>query len=206
MISTEWFRNQTGRIKFIPVLRGADREACTPNFVQSFVSVNMQEGANTEVEFRKLLSDIYDVPYTKKPQRGARPDFAAWHKEQEQAPGSPDSIAEDNPPPATNPAAEIRRSREHYQKEKQVRKLQSEVRKHVAEGNTRKATDALNAFAEETGDGDLQNEITMISSRQAGLERQKRMGIISSEQEQVESNRIVQAVLQTLQSIIRNVF
>lgn len=193
MITTEWFQNQTGKVKFIPVLRGEKRADCVPNFVQSFLSVNMQNDADFAEEFRKLLFDIYDEPIVAPPPRGKRPDFDDLRKAQ-------------NTPTADPPSAgSIRAEREKYQRQKAVRALQTEVRDLVTQGKTAAAIKKIAAYAESQNDDDLQNEMILLSARQAGLARQIRLGTIEDEQKRVNENQIIQAVLQVMQAVVKNV-
>lgn len=195
MITTEWFKNQTGKVKFIPVLRGQDRDNSTPNFVQSFLSLNMQNDADFDEEFRKLLFDVYDEQIVKPPKRGTRPNFDAMRQER--------TAAQPSPTPA-NTRNEIEAEREKYAKEKAARTLQTKVRNFIAKDKTGDALQAISEYADLTEDNDLQNEIVLQSARQASLDRDRRMGTISNERENIEGNRIIQAVLQMMQSVVKN--
>jgi len=75
LINAEWYKNQTGNNKFIPVLRGKDADKCKPVFIGSFIYIDMSDDALFEEKFKELYFRVYDEPMLKKPKVGQRPDF-----------------------------------------------------------------------------------------------------------------------------------
>ena len=77
MINAEWYNNQTDNTKFIPVLRGEDRTASTPIFVNAFINLDMRNDTQWGENIEALLRTIYNQPKIVKPTIGKRPDFLA---------------------------------------------------------------------------------------------------------------------------------
>lgn len=179
MISTEWYRNQTNNIKFIPILRGKERDKCVPIFVSSFLTLDMNQEATFEQRFEQLVRQIYDRPAIDKPLMGAPPAF----------------LNSSTPPPSPTAKSatitdQIATQRKEYQTDQSVRALQKECQSFIAKGRTAKALARLLTYAEEQSGQELHNTLLNISAQWSALQRDKITGILASEQEGVKANQI----------------
>lgn len=68
----------------------------------------------------------------------------------------------------------------------------NEIKEWIAQGHLKKAIDALRTVAKGT---DYESEVTLLSSRYNGLQKQTRMGLLSSEQSNLGYNRISFAII-----------
>ena len=62
MINSALYKMQTNNSKFLPVLRGKDRDASTPIFVDAFINLDMRDDAQFDTTFEELLRAVYEKP------------------------------------------------------------------------------------------------------------------------------------------------
>lgn len=77
MINAELYKNQIANNKIIPILRQGDSETSIPNFIKSFIWLDMRDDNIFENKFEILLREIYNEPEIKKPKIGMRPTFSS---------------------------------------------------------------------------------------------------------------------------------
>ena len=70
-----------------------------------------------------------------------------------------------------------------------------EVRKLIGQGKASKALEVLQQLLQDKGERDLINESVLLSSRLASLQREQRMGIITSSNAAIKAAQINHAIL-----------
>jgi len=75
MINAEWYKNQAKNTKFIPILRGDNPDECLPDFLSSYLYVDMSNDSNFEEKFRELIFRVHEERIIPKPPIGNKPDF-----------------------------------------------------------------------------------------------------------------------------------
>lgn len=75
IINAEWYKNQAKNTKFIPILRGKDSSKCVPNFLSSYVYIDMSVDNNFDKRLIQLIYRLYGERIVKKPPLGKKPDF-----------------------------------------------------------------------------------------------------------------------------------
>lgn len=183
MITTEWFKDQTNKVKFIPVLRGKERAKCVPSFVSAFISHDMNNDVTFEADLKKLIYEIYDKSPIKKPKIGNRPAFLDEDTEPRAETSSTNSITE-----------QIQQKRAEYQAQKEE-SITNELKKLIAQNKLGKAIEQMLKHTEKLNDSDLYNNIISLSARWNGLHRDVNSGILTSEQKSIRTARITQSLL-----------
>lgn len=167
MINAEWYKNQIGNNKFIPVLRGEDADKCKPVFVNSVVYIDMSNDAQFEEKFNELLYRVYDESLLKKPKVGERPDF--------------DKLRKTLPQVIQNAKSNIMST--------------DEIRKLIGKSKIDKAIDKLEDLAKSTGDTQLANDATVISQNYQENERKNRVGVLSHDEYSRSRSKVADSLL-----------
>lgn len=75
------------------------------------------------------------------------------------------------------------------------------VRQLIGKGKTEKAIEELQAIARTKGDAELLDDATLLSNQWKDLSREKRLGLLSSSEASVRSNRITLGLLELLKDL-----
>ncbi len=67
------FENQKDNRKFIPILRKGDENRSVPEFLKSFVRLNLSNDRNYDIDFKTVLASIYLDLGTSRPKLGNKP-------------------------------------------------------------------------------------------------------------------------------------
>ena len=86
LIVTAQLAQNIGTDKFIPVIRQASGEEKTPTFLGTRVYADFRDESQLDVEFDKLLHELYDVSVEEKPPLGKKPSFVKQPSGQEAPP------------------------------------------------------------------------------------------------------------------------
>ena len=190
MINAEWYKNQSGNNKFIPILRGKDADTCKPVFLHSVVYIDMSDDGLFEEKFNELFHRVYDQPILKKPAIGEQPDFS--------------QVATSAPAPTpTRLSTEqrIQDARKTQAQQKERRQKLRQLQDLVAKGKTDTAIQQLRDLADQLDDSDYQTQVIMQSTAYENYQKSKRMGITSHSEQQVSLAKINNALLQLINAI-----
>jgi len=204
MINAQWYDNQTGNNKFIPVLRGQDMKKSKPIFLQSIIHIDMSDDALFEEKFNELLHRVYDQPILQKPALGKRPDFANI--------ATPTLTPTPMRIPVEQRIQDVRKAQAQEKENRQLRKPRSErqdrdsqqanqLRDLIAKGKTDTAIQQLRDLANQVNDSDYQTQVIMQATAYEQYQKSKRMGITSHSEQQVSLAKINNALLQLINEI-----
>lgn len=183
MINAELYRNQTTNNKFLPVLRGKDRDASTPVFVNAFINLDMRDDAQFDSTLEELLRAIYEKPKLVKPELGKAPEFLKVEE------------TEATIDPYKPPVDQIQQAEEEEQQKKMISNKKAAIQQLIAQGKTKKALTEMSQLAQEIADTELQNTIILLSAQFADYERSKRIGISTSEEQRIAVARVNNSLL-----------
>lgn len=189
MINAEWYKNQTGNNKFIPIVRGKNADKCKPVFVSSVIYIDMSDDVLYEEKFNELLHRVYDQAILKKPELGEQPDFTQI--------ATPTST----PTPHISTEQRIQEARKAQTQEKERRQQTNQVRDLVAKGKTDTAIQQLRDLADQLDDSDYQNQVIMQSTAYEEYKKSKLMGISTHSEQQVSLAKINHTLLQLIKAI-----
>lgn len=166
MINAEWYKNQTDNNKFIPILRGADRKASVPVFVNTFVSLDMRDDANWDENIKALLRTIFNEPKIKKPELGKKPTFRDVQIETKI-----EQVSEHTQP---------NNSTENAIKAKRLAHNKEKVRTFLGDNEIAEAITLLEIMITETKNTDLAKEIILHESQYNSYRRNQRLGLLDN--------------------------
>ncbi len=189
MINAEWYKNQTGNNKFIPIVRGKNADKCKPVFVSSVIYIDMSDDVLYEEKFNELLHRVYDQAILKKPELGEQPDFT-----QIETPTS-------TPTPHISTEQRIQEARKAQTQEKERRQQANQLRDLIAKGKTDTAIQQLRDLADQLDDSDYQNQVIMQSIAYEEYKKSKLMGISTHSEQQVSLAKINHALLELIKAI-----
>lgn len=189
MINAEWYKNQTGNNKFIPILRGKNVDKCKPVFVSTVIYIDMSDDVLFEEKFNELLHRVYDQAILKKPELGEQPDFTQI--------ATPTFV----PIPRVSTEQRIQDARKAQAQEKEGRQTTNQLRDLIAKGKTDTAIQQLRDLADQVKDTDFQNQVIMQSTAYENYQTSKRMGITSHSEQQVSLAKINHALLELINAI-----
>lgn len=75
IIRNKLFEQITNNSLYLPILKSGDFKSSVPDFMASFLYLDMRTNDLFAQNFNKLLRNIYDEPLVKKPELGEKPDF-----------------------------------------------------------------------------------------------------------------------------------
>ncbi len=197
MINSALYKTQTNNSKFLPVLRGEDRTASTPIFVDAFVNLDMRDDAQFSATLEELLRAIYEKPKVVKPKLGQMPDFL--NQTSTVAPINTDKIV----PPTNKDSISDKMTAltENHQTAKSLLAQKQALRKLVGRGKTKEALQILDEIAKDLKDTELENTAILLTNQYADNARQSRLNIASPESLRIGLNRINASLLDIIQDL-----
>ena len=81
IISSDFFENQKENKKYIPILRGKNKEASVPSFLRSYIYLDMTNEHEYANSFNRLVREIFEAHKIKRPKIGEIPDFIIQEKQ-----------------------------------------------------------------------------------------------------------------------------
>ncbi|MEM6699931.1 MAG: TIR domain-containing protein [Bacteroidota bacterium] len=155
----------------LPIVRSGDFDKVVPNYLRSIVALDFRNDDDFEAHYMSLLKAIYN--HSDKPQLGSRPDFT----------NSSPTLS--NPPSgASTPVVS-----------KKILSPLQEIKKLLALNKLDEAIEKLLELANDSLYEGYENSIIMQSARWNGLKRKIDQGLLSNEQEVLQTNRISNALL-----------
>lgn len=188
MINAEWYNNQTDNTKFIPVLRGEDRTASTPIFVNAFINLDMRNDTQWGENIEALLRTIYNQPKIVKPTIGKRPDFLKTTPKPINT-----NVSEKTQPKTNSTENEIKAKRFAHNKVK--------VKTYIQENELEDALELLEKIGNDIGKTKLQQEITLHQSQYNQYKTDERLGLKSNSELNMTRNKMVYNLLNLLDDI-----
>lgn len=195
IINSEWYRQQVNNTKFMPILRGKDAAASMPVFVNAFVYLNMQDDSQFDTQLEELLRTIYQQPKKVKPPLGQRPIFST---ESSTATPSTSSQIDETRPRIGKTEQRIQEKRLAQQQAKQKKEQANLIRRLIGNNELKKAITTLQEIATTQNNTALEKELTLQSAQYNSYLREKRMGLLSSAEQDLRFAKINQAVLELI--------
>lgn len=78
IITSQFIKNRTSNIKFLPILREGDFDKSVPLNFASNLLLNMTSDLKFDENFDYLIREIYQQPKLKKPKLGTQPEFESF--------------------------------------------------------------------------------------------------------------------------------
>lgn len=197
MINSALYKTQANNNKFLPVLRGKDRDASTPIFVDAFINLDMRDDAQFDATFEELLRAIYESPKVVKPELGKRPAFLSPTTMVESI--TTDKIA----PPSVMDliTGKMTNLTNKHDATKALLGQKQQLRKLIGQNKTKDALKVLAQIAEDQKDSDLENTAILLSSQFEDNARQSRLGIATPESLRIGLNRINASLLEIIKDL-----
>ena len=187
MINSALYKTQTNNKKFLPILRGTDRETSTPIFVNAFINLDMRSDAQFEQQLEALLRTIFNKPKVVKPPIGTPPTFAATTDTVNTSKPSDPSIKD-----------QMDAAKDRHDKAQQIQTKKSAIQQQIAKGNTKKALELMEALTNSSQDVELSNTIILLSGQFYEYQKGKRLGITTGEEQRIAlakvNNRLLRIV------------
>jgi hypothetical protein len=183
MINAEWYQNQTDNTKFIPVLRGEDRTASTPIFVNAFINLDMRKDSEWDNNIEELLRTIYNQLKIVKPKIGKRPNFVK------------------SPTTDKTPQTPSYNSTENAIKAKRLAHNKAKVKTYIQENELEDALELLEKIANDIGKVKLQQEIIIHQSQYNQYKSDKQLSLKSDNELDRTKNKMVYNLLNLLEDI-----
>ena len=195
MINSALYKMQTNNNKFLPVLRGQDRDASTPIFVDAFINLDMRDDTKFDANLEELLRAIYEAPKVVKPPIGKKPDFL------NQTSAVPSSAIV---PPTSQQGSISDKMADLTKQQEEAKDLLSQkqaLRKLVGQSKTKAALEILNQIAVDIKDTELENTAILLSSQYEDNAKQRRKGIATEESLRIGLNKINASLLEIIKDL-----
>ena len=195
MINSALYKTQTNNNKFLPVLRGQDRDASTPIFVDAFINLDMRDDTKFDANLEELLRAIYEAPKVVKPPIGKKPDFL-----NQSTPVPSSAIV----PPTSQQNSISDKMADVTKQQEEAKDLLSQkqaLRKLVGQSKTKAALEILNQIAVDIKDTELENTAILLSSQYEDNAKQRRKGIATEESLRIGLNKINASLLEIIKDL-----
>lgn len=189
MINSEWYKEQTDNVKFIPILRSGTDKTAIPIFVRSYTYGDMRNDENFEKSLKELLRTIYDSPAITRPPIGPKPDFLSKNER---------TNPERSKPSGDHNVGPIEQSIDF---QNDIHAFKKKLHALMDEDEVKEVLNLMKQFADKKRDNSLQNDLTLISGRFNRTSRSMRNGLLTSEQANIQQNQINQAILSIIDSL-----
>jgi len=187
IINTETVKNIANNERVIPILRKGSSDDSIPIFFQQYIYVDFTNDSTFDNSYEELIREIYKEPKEKIPDLGKKPNF--------------DDAEPTKSIPNQNSSGNIRSqvpSQVPSNLGPQSTTIQT-IKELISKGKISNAFEGLEKLA--GTDSDLKNDIILLKARHSRLERDKRLGVISSSDANISTNQIVHSLLSLLDGI-----
>ena len=190
MINSALYKTQTNNKKFLPILRGTDRENSTPIFVDAFVNLDMRSDAQFDQQLEELLRTIFNKPKVVKPSIGPPPVFATTTDTIDTSKLSDLSVKD-----------QMDAAKDRHDKAQQIHAQKLAIQKQISRGNTKSALELMEELTESLKNQNLSNTVILLSSQFSEYQTGKRLDITTGEEQRLALAKVNHSILSLLENV-----